>query len=76
MFKRFSCAPVAITFLNFFQYDRNVYRIPPNVLSGCGCGCGSSKMADVELDAGGLKQTFKDLFAGAAGGVAQVLIGQ
>ena len=35
-----------------------------------------SDMADVDLDAGGLKQTFKDLFAGAAGGVAQVLLGQ
>ena len=33
-------------------------------------------MADVDLEAGGLKQTFKDLFAGAAGGVAQVLLGQ
>lgn len=33
-------------------------------------------MADVDLDAGGLKQTFKDLFAGAAGGVAQVLLGK
>ena len=33
-------------------------------------------MADVEVDAGGLKRTLKDLFAGAAGGVAQVLLGQ
>ncbi|KAK3168170.1 hypothetical protein OEA41_004616 [Lepraria neglecta] len=33
-------------------------------------------MADVDLDAGGLKRTLKDLFAGAAGGVAQVLLGQ
>ncbi len=33
-------------------------------------------MADVDLDAGGFKQTFKDLFAGAAGGVAQVLLGK
>ena len=33
-------------------------------------------MADVDLDAGGLKQTLKDLFAGAAGGIAQVLLGQ
>ena len=32
-------------------------------------------MADVDLDAGGLKRTLKDLFAGAAGGVAQVLLG-
>lgn len=32
-------------------------------------------MAEVDLDAGGLKQTFKDLFAGAAGGIAQVLLG-
>ncbi|KAL8776951.1 MAG: hypothetical protein Q9213_008067 [Squamulea squamosa] len=29
-----------------------------------------------EIDTGGAKQTFKDLFAGAAGGVAQVLLGQ
>lgn len=35
-----------------------------------------TEMADVDLDAGGLKQTFKDLFAGAAGGVAQVLLGK
>ena len=33
-------------------------------------------MADVQVDAGGLKRTLKDLFAGAAGGVAQVLLGQ
>ncbi|KAH8590847.1 mitochondrial carrier domain-containing protein [Bisporella sp. PMI_857] len=35
-------------------------------------------MADVaaELEEGGLKRTLKDLFAGAAGGVAQVLLGQ
>ncbi|KAF7876542.1 hypothetical protein EAF04_001631 [Stromatinia cepivora] len=35
-------------------------------------------MADVaaELDEGGFKRTLKDLFAGAAGGVAQVLLGQ
>ncbi len=29
-----------------------------------------------EIDTGGAKQTLKDLFAGAAGGVAQVLLGQ
>ncbi|KAL9611550.1 MAG: hypothetical protein Q9204_009013, partial [Flavoplaca sp. TL-2023a] len=36
------------------------------------------KMAEVaeELEAGGAKQTFKELFSGAAGGVAQVLIGE
>lgn len=35
-------------------------------------------MADIaaELDEGGLKRTLKDLFAGAAGGVAQVLLGE
>ena len=35
-------------------------------------------MADAaaELDEGGVKRALKDLFAGAAGGVAQVLIGQ
>lgn len=35
-------------------------------------------MADAaaELDEGGIKRTLKDLFAGAAGGVAQVLLGQ
>ncbi|KAH8903675.1 mitochondrial carrier [Coniochaeta sp. PMI_546] len=32
--------------------------------------------ADIEAHAGGAKQTAKDLFAGAAGGVAQVLLGQ
>ncbi len=32
-------------------------------------------MADVETDAGGLNRTLKDLFAGAMGGVAQVLLG-
>lgn len=32
-------------------------------------------MADPELEAGGLQRTLKDLFAGAAGGVAQVLLG-
>jgi solute carrier family 25 carnitine/acylcarnitine transporter 20/29 len=31
---------------------------------------------DVEVQAGGAKQTAKDLFAGAAGGVAQVLLGE
>ena len=35
-------------------------------------------MADAaaELDEGGIKRALKDLLAGAAGGVAQVLIGQ
>lgn len=35
-------------------------------------------MAEVveELETGGAKQTFKELFSGAAGGVAQVLIGE
>ena len=35
-------------------------------------------MADAaaELDEGGIQRALKDLFAGAAGGVAQVLIGQ
>ena len=33
-------------------------------------------MADAQVDAGGLKRTLKDLLAGAAGGVAQVLLGQ
>ena len=35
-------------------------------------------MADAaaELDERGIKRALKDLFAGAAGGVAQVLIGQ
>lgn len=32
-------------------------------------------MADAELDVGGLNRTLKDLFAGAMGGVAQVLLG-
>ena len=35
-------------------------------------------MAEVaeQQEGGGAKQTFKELFAGAAGGVAQVLIGE
>jgi hypothetical protein len=35
-------------------------------------------MADVaaEIEEGGLKRTLKDLFAGAAGGIAQVLLGE
>ncbi len=36
-------------------------------------------MADIDLEAGetgGVQRTLKDLFAGAAGGVAQVLLGQ
>ncbi|KAI9797974.1 MAG: hypothetical protein M1833_005030 [Piccolia ochrophora] len=32
--------------------------------------------AEAELEAGGVGRTLKDLFAGAAGGVAQVLLGQ
>ncbi|KAL9103321.1 MAG: hypothetical protein Q9163_001627 [Psora crenata] len=31
-------------------------------------------MSDANVDAGGLKRTVKDLFAGAAGGIAQVLL--
>ena len=33
-------------------------------------------MGDAEVDTGGLKRTLKDLFAGAAGGIAQVLLGK
>jgi solute carrier family 25 (mitochondrial carnitine/acylcarnitine transporter), member 20/29 len=35
-------------------------------------------MADAaaEIEEGGLKRTLKDLFAGAAGGIAQVLLGE
>jgi solute carrier family 25 carnitine/acylcarnitine transporter 20/29 len=35
-------------------------------------------MADAaaELDEGGVARTLKDLFAGAAGGIAQVLLGE
>jgi len=32
--------------------------------------------ADLKVEEGGLARTLKDLFAGAAGGIAQVLIGQ
>lgn len=32
-------------------------------------------MADAEQDLGGLNRTLKDLFAGAMGGIAQVLLG-
>lgn len=32
-------------------------------------------MTEAVVDTGGVKQTVKDLFAGAAGGVAQVLLG-
>lgn len=32
--------------------------------------------ADIEAHVGSAKQTAKDLFAGAAGGVAQVLLGE
>lgn len=35
-----------------------------------------AEAAEKEIDTGGAKQTFKELFAGAAGGVAQVLIGE
>ena len=37
---------------------------------------GAVKMSAIETEAGGFKRTLKDLFAGAAGGVAQVLLGQ
>lgn len=30
---------------------------------------------EMEVEGQGLKQTFKDLFSGACGGIAQVLIG-
>jgi solute carrier family 25 carnitine/acylcarnitine transporter 20/29 len=35
-------------------------------------------MADAaaEMEEGGMVRTFKDLFAGAAGGIAQVLLGE
>ena len=33
-------------------------------------------MSDTAPESGGLKRTLKDLFAGAAGGVAQVLLGK
>ena len=33
-------------------------------------------MSTPEVDAGGFQRTLKDLFAGAAGGIAQVLLGQ
>jgi len=35
-------------------------------------------MADAaaDIEEGGLKRTLKDLFAGAAGGIAQVLLGE
>ena len=36
----------------------------------------TTTMADAERDGGGLNRTLKDLFAGAMGGIAQVLIGQ
>lgn len=32
-------------------------------------------MSELNIDTGGFKRTLKDLFAGAAGGVAQVLLG-
>jgi hypothetical protein len=40
-------------------------------------GGGNIEMADAaaELDEGGVVRTLKDLFAGAAGGIAQVLLG-
>ena len=33
-------------------------------------------VAAVEIEEGGFKKTAKDLFAGAAGGIAQVLLGE
>jgi solute carrier family 25 carnitine/acylcarnitine transporter 20/29 len=33
-------------------------------------------VAVVEIEEGGMKKTAKDLFAGAAGGIAQVLLGK
>lgn len=36
----------------------------------------SGAASEMEVEGQGLKQTAKDLFAGAAGGVAQVLIGK
>jgi hypothetical protein len=41
------------------------------------CG-GVEKMADAaaEMEDGGMVRTLKDLFAGAAGGIAQVLLGE
>jgi hypothetical protein len=39
---------------------------------------GQSKMGDAvaDIEEGGLTRTLKDLFAGAAGGIAQVLLGK
>ena len=34
-----------------------------------------AEAAEAEIDQGGLARTAKDLFAGAAGGIAQVLLG-
>lgn len=38
----------------------------------------AAAMADTvtEIEEGGLKRTLKDLFAGATGGIAQVLLGE
>jgi hypothetical protein len=36
----------------------------------------ADSVADVDAQAGGAAQTAKDLFAGAVGGVAQVLLGE
>ena len=36
----------------------------------------AEEVAPETIDTGGAKQTAKDLFAGAAGGVAQVLLGR
>lgn len=33
-------------------------------------------MADLDVEPGSLQRTVKDLFAGAAGGIAQVLLGK
>ena len=34
------------------------------------------EMPDLEVESGSLQRMLKDLFAGAAGGIAQVLIGE
>ena len=47
------------------------YLVPLTPLAAC------VAMAEVEIaESGGLARTLKDLLAGAAGGVAQVLLGQ
>lgn len=37
---------------------------------------GKRKMAEPEAETGGFVNTLKDLFSGAAGGIAQVLLGE